>query len=163
MRFKQQEKENKEVSSPLVDSLKKLLQIEIDKITLVEAAMSYFFIHGNSDYAEFFKRLHKLCVACKLDLENHLFVTIAELPEVTIHQIKLDDFSSDLKVFELLAAMEDEYVDTLTAIIDIANNDKNWETFSYLIKILDKIDHIGSRAYSAVKANKDVLSLIKCE
>ena len=80
----------------------------------------------------------------------HICITAAMLPQTTTHDIKLEDFESDIKVFELLAAMEDEYVDSLSAAISEAFDNKNWETLSYLNNVLDKVDHIACRAHSAV-------------
>lgn len=161
MRFKQQEQKSEE--HKLSESLKNLLQIEVDKIALVEAAICYFYIHGNESYCKFFKKLHELCIKCKSDLQMHICVTSAMLPETTIHEIKFDEFESDIKVFELLAAMEDEYVDSINAAINEAFDNKNWETFNYLNNTLSKIDHVACRAYSAVKSNSDILSLLPCE
>lgn len=161
MRFKQLEQ--KEEGLKLSDSLKRMLAIEVDKIALIEAAICYFYIHGNTNYCKFFKELHKLCMKCKLDLQMHICITAAILPQTTTHDIKLEDFESDIKVFELLAAMEDEYIDSLSAAISEAFDNKNWETFSYLNNVLDKVDHIACRAHSAVKSHADILSLLPCE
>jgi len=161
MRFKQPEQKNEGLK--LYDSLKKLLQIETDKIALVESAICYFYIHGNENYHKFFKKLHEICIKCKLDLEMHICVSAAVLPQTTIHEIKFEDFESDLKVFELLAAIEDEYVDTLDAASMEAFDNKNWETFHYLAGVFAKVDHIACRAYSAVKSHADVLALLPCE
>lgn len=161
MRFKQPEQKSEELK--LYYSLKKLLAIEADKIALVEAAICYFYIHGNENYCKFFKKLHELCMKCKLDLEMHICVSAAMLPQVTIHEIKFEDFESDLKIFELLAAIEDEYVDTLDAAINEVFDKKDWETLSYLNNVLGKIDHIACRAHAAVKAKADVLALLPCE
>ena len=161
MRFKQPEQKGEELK--LYDSLNRLLTIEVDKIALVEAAIAYFYIHGNENYCKFFKKLHELCIKCKLDLEMHICVVSAMLPQTTTHAIKFDDFESDIKVFELLAAIEDEYVDALDAAINEVFDKKDWETLSYLNKVLGKVDHIACRAHAAVKAKADVLALLPCE
>lgn len=162
MRFKQQE-EKQEDNKQLYSAFTKILQIEEDKLSLIEAAMSYFYMHGNMEYKKFFKHLHQACLKCKLGMQFFLYEVFEEVPERTIHPIKLDSLTEDIKIFELLASAEDEYADEMSKALDIAYDSKDWKSLNYLLNEFEKIDHLCCRATAAVKSGNSLLDLIPCE
>lgn len=165
MKFKQtEEKEDKQnISKELYSAFSKLLQIEEDKLTLIEAAKMYSFMHGNMNHKKFLIHLFDACLKNKCCILGHLYMNEMTTPELTIHSVNLKDFETSEKFFELLASAEDEYESALNDATRIAYNDNNWKTFYYLLKKLESIDHLCCRAAEAVKNGNDLLALIPCE
>ena len=165
MKFKnQEEKEDKVlISKELYSAFSDILQIEEEKLALVEAAKMYSFIHGNMNEKKFFRYLFEKCLENKYCILAHLYMNEAPSPERTIHSINLKNFENSEKFFELLASAEDDYVNILTSAINIAYKDYNWEMLIYLLKKLESVDHLCCRAYEAVKNGNDPLTLIPCE
>lgn len=163
MRFKQQEEKEDNKLNALYPSFTKILQIEEDKMSLVEAAISYFYMNGNIQYKKFFKYLHKACMKCKMEVLNFLYDNFGKTPERMVHSLKLEDISEDIKIFELLASAEDEFTDEIEKAINIANENKQWQALAYLMDMLKGIDHLCCRAVAAVKSGSNLLDLIPCE
>lgn len=165
MKFKnQEEKEDKKlISKELYSAFSDILQIEEDKLSLIEAGKICSFMHGNMNYKKFLIYLFEGCIKNKYCLLGHLYMNEMSSPEITIHSVDLKTFETDEKFFELLASAEDEYVAALNKAVSIAYNDQNWGTFHYLLKKLESIDHLCCRAYEAVKGGYDLLALIPCE
>jgi len=165
MKFKQnEEKESKPtLSKELYNAFSKILQIEEDKLTLIEAGKMHSFIHGNMNCKKFLIHLFEGCMKNKYCFLGHLYMNEMPSPELTIHSVDLKEFESNEKFFELLALAEDEYVSALNEAVNIAYNNQNWGTFHYLLKKLESIDHLCCRALEAVKGGYDLLALIPCE
>lgn len=154
MKFKE-EKEDKDYTV-----FTKLIQIEEDWISLIEAGMSYFYINGNVNACEFLKHLHSNITTCKLSTSNFMYITFGKLPERKIYEVKLSDFTDDVKIFETLASIEEEYVDELEKIISIVSDTKQWSTYQYLLDKLGKVDHICCRAVNCIKSKNDLRGLL---
>lgn len=163
MKFKQKPENVREDNKWLSDAFSKILQIEEDKIALIEAAKSYYYMNGNMSYKKFFKYLHKTCVEYKMKLCYFILEMQGELPERTIHSIKLYEISEGNKAFELLAAIEDDFEKEVVNTIDQALANKNWRAFDHFIEILEDIDHICCRALAAVESGNNPVDLIPCE
>lgn len=160
MKFKQQDAKE---ANALYVSLTKLLQIEEDKLSLIEAAMSYFYMQGNMVYKKFFKHLHKACIDFKLNFQFFLYECCGETPERKISSFKLDTINDNVKLFETLASVEDKYVEELNNAINLAYDAKQWDAFHYLLDKFGKIDHLCCRAAAAVKDGNNPADLIQCE
>lgn len=163
MKFKQNEEVPTSISKELYSCFTKILQIEEDKLSLIEAAKIYSFMHGNMNNKKFLIYLYEQCLKVKGCILSHLYTNSCPSPEITIHSINLNDFEDSNKFFELLASAEDEYESAITNAINIAFKDNNWNTFHYLLKKLEHIDHLCCRAAEAVKNGNDLLTLIPCE
>lgn len=163
MRFKQKGEKEVKALDGIYIAFTDLLQIEEDKLSLIEAAKSYFYRNGNMQYKKFFKYLHKVCLDNKLDMQHFLFDLAEKTPERTIHSIKMDDLTDAQKIFDLLASAEDDYVDALNKAINEAFYVQDWNTFNYLLNKFNKLDHLCCRAAAAVKSGNTVLDLIPCE
>ena len=158
MKFKE-EKEDKNLSSILT----KMVQIEADKLSLVEAALSYFYIKGNMEYCKFFEKLHDMFSKCRLDTTRFVYLTCGKMPEYTIAELSLE-FEKDESVFELLASMENDYIDNLEKALDASYNASDWESVSYLLDKLEKVRaRICNRALAGVKNKCNISQLIPCE
>ncbi len=162
MRFKQ-ENDQKNEDNKLYSSFEELLQLEEDKLVLIAVAIQYFYEKGNIGYKKFFKELYKCCCETRSCIEGFTYITFNKLPERTIHSINADDFKEDLKFFELLASMENEYVKLLSEAIDIAQSEKQWNIFNYLLHKLDEVKYLCNKALEAAKNKTNVLDLIQCE
>lgn len=166
MKFKQVEEEvksptgkmSKELHSKFID----LIQFEINKLAKVTAAKFYFYENGNIGYKKFFKYLYKSCEEVKGCLIGFLRSQMEEIPEFKIPVI-ITDFKDSKEPFQIMAELEDEFVEKLNDLINQAFDDKNWMAFHYLLKKLDTIDHLCCRALAAVENQADVSALIPCE
>lgn len=165
MKLKQpEEKEDKlSISKELYSAFSDILQIEEDKLNLIHAAITYCYMHGNMQYKRFLSYLYECCVKNKNCILGYLYMNNITSPTITVHGIKLDEFESFEKIFELLSSAEDEYESVLNDAINAAFKDNNWSAFQYLLKKLDGLDHLCCRALEAVKNNCDLLTLIPCE
>jgi len=166
MKFKQPEEESPKkegMSKELHDGFVDLIQFEIDKLGMVCSAKYYFYETGQMSYKKFFKYLYKQCEEVKWCMISFLKNSLEEVPQFKIPAI-IPDFENAKEPFEKLAEMEDEFVEKLNSLIDIAFSDRNWIAFHYLLKKIDTIDHLCCRALAAVENKADVLDLIpKCE
>lgn len=164
MKFKPSEKEPEanKMSNKLYDGFIDLLQFEQDKLGLICSAKFYFYDMGLIPYKKFFKALYKKCEETRNCLITYLRDNLEDVPQLKIPAI-INNFDNPTKPFEMLAEMEDQFESKLNALITIANEDKNWRTFSYLLDKLSKIDHICCRAFAAVQNKVDPNGLLPCE
>ena len=163
MTFKQESEENKSLknmSKELYDGFIDLIQFEIDKLSLISAAKSYFYMNGMINYKKFLKDIYKGCEKIKCCLIDQLRLNQQDIPEFIIPEVK-SNFENKEEPFKVLSNMEDEFEKKLIKLINIAFDDKDWKNFHYLLKKLDTIDHICCRALAAVKNNANILEL--CE
>lgn len=163
MTFKANQEESEVKSKKMSDKLYKgfvdLIQFEIDKLTFISSAKFYFYTNGLMQYKKFFAELYKSCEEIKCCLINQLRKCDRNIPELIIRTE--EPFNDSKKPFEVLAKMEDTFERVLNDLINIAFEDKDWNNFYYLLKKLDKIDHICCRALAAIENGADISML--CE
>lgn len=166
MTFRQYEEPKEEVKSKkdndLYEMFGDLIQFEEDKLALISAAKAYFCKNGLESYKKFFEFLAKTCCETKLCLTKFLITEKEVVPVLHIPEVNLD-FEDEIAPFKTVAKMENEFLDRINAMLTKANEDKNWRVFSYLLKKLDCVDGLCTRALAAVNNKSDVLALIPCE
>lgn len=168
MKFKsnqseEQNKEQKGMSKELHSAFVDMIQFEIDKLQWVTSAKFYSIDNGLSSYEKFFEYLIKKCAETKDCFIGYLRLNMEEVPDFREAAL-INDFTNTVEPFKQLAQLEDVYEEKLNNLITIANNDKNWKVFSYLLKKIDCVDHICCRALAAVENKADPNALIpSCE
>ena len=162
MKFKsdQDEQNNVRISKNLYNNLIELIQLEIDKLTLLKSGEFYFDNNGFKKYSKFFKYLYKDCDKIKSCLTLYLRDTCKVVPEFTIPEAS-SDFKDSVEPFKMLAKMEDLFENKLTELANIAFEDKDWKSFYYFLSKFDKCTHLCCKALAAVENNQDVMEL--CE
>lgn len=165
MKFKQQEQKEEEVNLPiskeLYDAFADLIQLEHDKLGLLRSGKYYFYENGISNCEKFFAHIYNKCLETVECLKTFLMNNYNSVPSFKDPEIK-PDFSDNIEPFKQLAEKEDEYVENLSKLIDIAFDNKNWIAVAYLLEKINKFKPICSRALSAVENKSNVLDLI-CE
>lgn len=155
MKFKTEQE-----SSLLYDALVALIQIEVNKKSLLESGLIYFDKNGFGNYYQFFNKTKAKCDQLYSCLLNYLRDNFKSSPEFVIPTTNTD-YDNPISLFETLAKIEDSFESKLNDAINIAFNDKDWKSFHYLLKKFDNINHICCKALAAVKNNQDLTEL--CE
>lgn len=165
MKYKTQEEPVKIKSGmdkELYDLFIDLIQFEINKLSFISSAKTYFFHNGYLDYKKFFKYMYKGCEKSKHCLINHLIEEMEEIPEFKIPALNLD-FKDAVEPFEVLRELEDSYAEKINAIALKAFELKDMHTLAYILPKISEIKHIACIALEAVKNEQNPLDLIECE
>ena len=146
----------------LYDLFIDLIQFEINKLSFISSAKTYFFHNGYLDYKKFFKYMYKGCEKSKHCLINYLIEEMEEIPEFKIPALNLD-FKNAVEPFEVLRELEDSYAEKINAIALKAFELKDMRTLAYILPKISEIKHIACIALEAVKNEQNPLDLIECE
>lgn len=164
MKFKENQEEQSKEFVGMSDNLYKdfidLIQFEIDKLTLIDSVIAYFHTNGFTNYEKFYKYLYDKCKDTKCCLISFLRNNLKEIPEFKIPTLGAS-FKDSTEPFKMLADMEDLFEEKVNNMINEAFSDKDWKSFYYLLKKLDKVDHLCCRALAAVENKQNPLDL--CE
>lgn len=169
MKYKTQEnpiqekvQEKKGMDKSLYEMFVDLIQFEINKLSFITSAKTYFFQHGFLNYKKFFKAMYCECEELKGCLVGYLIEQMEEVPEFKIPAIDTD-FENHLEPFEILRDLEDRYVNTINAIALKALEVKDMHTLAYMLPKIAEVKHIACIALEAVKNEQDPLDLLECE
>ena len=163
MKLKEQEVEKEGMNKELYDLFIELIKLEYNKEQLLKGCKFYCWAHGLQDYSNFFKVMIEQCGKCKNDFIFYLLGRFEEIPEIKINSIKTD-YKDAEEAFLGFVEAEENFIDLLEQIILKAKEIDDANAMAFVIPILGKVDHIACRALEAVKANKNVLELIRnCE
>ena len=152
MKFKQEEQneEKAKISKDLYNGFIDLIQLEVDKITLIESGIQYFEKIGICDCGYFLTRAKDKCCMIKKCLISYLLSKEQDIPEFTIPKF-VAEFENKVEPFSLLSKIEDKYEQSLYKLVSIAFEDKDWSSFVYLLDKLREFDHCFCQALAAVK------------
>lgn len=150
------------MSKELEEMFNKLLNFEAEKLSYIYSTKLYMDYNGLVDNYKFLCELYKYCEETMHCIIHYLTSKMCKVPAITFPAMNYT-IKSQEDVFEQLTVFEDKYEELIEDMIDVANQNKDWKSMSYLMKKLDKIDHICCKALAAVKNNKNPYLLIKCE
>lgn len=160
MKYKTQDS-SIESNNKVNDLLLELLQLECDKISMLNCAKHYFWNTGLVQYKNFIKKVFKDCSKFKWDLEEYLMSRELDIPELTL--LKFIDFDSAEDVFEQMSSLEDKIFDKMMEIATIALEEKDVCALMFITNVMDDAKkHIMCKAASAVN-NKQDPNLLICE
>lgn len=160
MKFKQNEEPEKiEISEKLKEGFIELIQFEIEKLSFIDSAKRYFDKNGLTDESRFFSDTFKSCKVFIRNLINFVSENGVDFPEFTVPATIT--FTDKKEPFEKLVKFEDGFEKGITALIDIAFEDKNWKIFIYLLRTLDCMDHIACKTLGAIENGGNINSLCK--
>lgn len=166
MKMKQNVEENKENSSLMSKELEKLfgelLNFEAEKLSYIYSTKLYMDYNGLTDNYKFLREIYKRCESTIHCLIHYLTSKMCKVPEIVFPAMNYT-IKTEEDVFEQLTAFEDKYEELIENMLDLANEDKDWKSVSYLMHKLDEIDHVCCKAFAAVKNHKNPYLLIKCE
>ena len=164
--MKQTVEENKEKTSLMSKELEKmfndLLNFEAEKLSYIYSAKLYMDYNGLTDNYKFLCELYKGYEKTMHCMIHYLTSKMCKVSQIVFPAMDYT-IKSEEDVFEQLTAFEDRYEEFIETMIDLANENKDWKSFSYLTHKLDEIDHICCKAFAAVKNHKNPYLLIKCE
>lgn len=142
-------------------ALFELLQLECDKLSLLNCAKHYFWDNGFVQYKKFLKKIFKECSKFKWNLEEYLMSRELDIPELSLP--KFTKFDSAEDAFEQMSSLEDKVFDKMMEIATIAFDEKDVCALMFITNIIsDAKKHIMCKAALAVN-NKQDPNLLICE
>ena len=164
MKYKVQnepKEQKKGMNKELYDMFIDLIQFEIDKLSFISSAKTYFFHNGYLNYKEFFTSMYKGCEKNKHCLLKFLTEQMEEIPEFKIPALETE-FENEIEPFEILQKLEDSYAEKINAIGVKALELKDMQILAYIFPKIAEIKHIACIALAAVKNEQNPLDLLKC-
>ncbi len=153
----------KETTEPVATEVRDLLQefvkLETKKWAFLYSAKKYYWLHGYSDYAEFFCKLLSNCEKFKLCLFDFIISNLDTIDELSVPAI-VPEFESKEKPFQMAAELEDECFELMQNIAKTAIKNEDTVTLAYILPKIDKFDHLCCRAYEAIKNDQNPKDLI---
>lgn len=152
-------KENKGMNKELYDSFIDLIQFEYDKLSFLMSAKIYCYFNGYLEYKHFFSEMLEECKKTKDCITWYLIERMEDIPSFKVE--KLDyGFSDVKKIFEDFSKKEDEYLEKLNEIGQLALEAKDLSALQYISEKIKNFKHIGCIATAAVKNEQSIEKLL---
>lgn len=150
MKYKTQEPEKSGMNKELYNLITDLIQMNLDFITLCNAAQNYFQLNGFYSGRQFFQTINGRMKSKMDDLTDFLRSELEKVPELTIME-EDTDFKDKMEPFDIAKQLELAYYAKLKAIAEKAIEVKDMSALANSLSWIQNYQHACCMALEAVR------------